>query len=275
METIMSKKLAGRVAVVTGSSSGNGRAIALALAHEGATVVCTDLKKTALQGGYEKDIGIDTDVVITNNGGKSSFIAADASKAADVQGVIAHAVEKFGRLDIMVNNAGVFTGLHNIIDETEEQYDLTMNVNAKGVWLGCKYAITQFMKQEPITTPGGEKVRGRIVNIASIGGLVGLALEPAYCASKGAVVNLTRELALDHAADRINVNAICPGFLATAMVRSFLEAEDTNKLLHDLTQWPRVGKAEDVAKAAVFLASDDAEWMTGSMLTVDGAFTAR
>jgi hypothetical protein len=271
----MSKRLEGRVAVITGSSSGNGRAIALALAQEGATILCSDLKKTALQGGYEKDIGVDTDDVIKKAGGKASFVAADASKAADVQSIIAQAVKSYGRLDIMVNNAGVFTGLHNIVEETEEQYDFTMNVNAKGVWLGCKYAITQFLKQDPITTPSGEKVRGRIVNIASIGGLVGLALEPAYCASKGAVVNLTRELAIDHAPDRININAICPGFLATAMVRSFLEVEDTNKLLHDLTPWPRVGTPEDVAKAALFLASDEAEWMTGSMLTVDGAFTAR
>jgi NAD(P)-dependent dehydrogenase (short-subunit alcohol dehydrogenase family) len=275
METIMAGKLEGRVAVVTGSSSGNGRAISIALANEGAHLVCSDLKKSALAGGYEKDIELDTDAVITKAGGRATFISADASKAADVRNVIDHAVKTFGRVDIIVNNAGVFTGLHNIIDETEEQYDFTMNVNAKGVWLGCKYAITQFMKQEPITTSTGAQLRGRIVNIASIGGLVGLALEPAYCASKGAVVNLTRELALDFAPERINVNAICPGFLATAMVRSFLENDDTNKLLHDLTPWPRVGTAEDVARAAVFLASDDAEWMTGSMLTVDGAFTAR
>jgi NAD(P)-dependent dehydrogenase (short-subunit alcohol dehydrogenase family) len=275
METVMAGKLEGRVAVVTGSSSGNGRAISIALANEGAYLVCSDLKKSALAGGYEKDIELDTDAVITAAGGKSTFISADASKADDVQNVIDHAVKTFGRVDIIVNNAGVFTGLHNIIDETEAQYDFTMNVNAKGVWLGCKYAITQFMKQEPITTSTGAQLRGRVVNIASIGGLVGLALEPAYCASKGAVVNLTRELALDFAPERINVNAICPGFLATAMVRSFLENDDTNKLLHDLTPWPRVGTPEDVARAAVFLASDDAEWMTGSMLTVDGAFTAR
>lgn len=271
----MAGRLEGRVAVVTGSSSGNGRAIAVALANEGAHLVCSDLKKSALAGGYEKDIEVDTDAVITQAGGRATFVSADASKAADVQNVIDHAVKTFGRIDIMVNNAGVFTGLHNIIDETEEQYDFTMNVNAKGVWLGCKYAITQFMKQETLKTSTGAEIRGRIVNIASIGGLVGLALEPAYCASKGAVVNLTRELALDFAPERVNVNAICPGFLATAMVRSFLEKDDTNKLLHDLTPWPRVGTAEDVARAAVFLASDDAEWMTGSMLTVDGAFTAR
>lgn len=271
----MEGKLKGRVAVVTGSSSGNGRAIAIALAKQGAYLVCSDLKKDALAGGYEKDLDVDTDALINQFGGNATFVAADVSKAADVQNVIDHAVQTYGRLDIMVNNAGVFTGLHNIIDETEEQYDFTMNVNAKGVWLGCKYAITQFMKQEPLKSSTGANLRGRIVNIASIGGLVGLANEPAYCASKGAVVNLTRELALDFAPERINVNAICPGFLATAMVRSFLENDDTNKLLHDLTPWPRVGTAEDVARAAVFLASDDAEWMSGSMLTVDGAFTAR
>ncbi|WP_175831297.1 SDR family NAD(P)-dependent oxidoreductase [Burkholderia cepacia] len=271
----MAGKLAGRVAVVTGSSSGNGRAIAIALAREGAHLVCSDLKRAALADGYEENLRVDTDTAIIEAGGEASFISADASKAADVKTVIDHAVQRYGRLDIMVNNAGVFTGLHNIIDETEEQYDFTMNVNAKGVWLGCKYAITQFMKQEPIRSTTGAELRGRIVNIASIGGLIGLALEPAYCASKGAVVNLTRELAIDFASHQINVNAICPGFLATAMVRSFLEKEDTNKMLHDLTPWPRVGTPEDVARIAVFLASDDAEWITGSMLTVDGGFSAR
>src|SRR6185503_7631080 len=164
------------------------------------------------------------------------------------------AVSSFGRLDVMVNNAGIFTGLHTIVDETEDEYDRTMAVNAKSVWLGCKFAIRQMLTQEPV-----DGSRGRIVNIASIGGLVGLAAEPAYCAAKGAVVNLTRQLAVDFAPERINVNAICPGFLATAMVRPFLENDDTNKLLHDLTPWPRVGRPEDVARAALFLASDDAE----------------
>ncbi|MBN3823768.1 SDR family oxidoreductase [Burkholderia sp. Ac-20384] len=271
----MAGKLEGRVAVVTGSSSGNGRAIAIALAREGAHLVCSDLKRAALADGYEANLQIDTDTAIIEEGGKATFISADASKAADVEKIIDHAVQSYGRLDIVVNNAGVFTGLHNIIDETEEQYDFTMNVNAKGVWLGCKYAITQFMKQHPIRSTTGAELRGRIVNIASIGGLIGLALEPAYCASKGAVVNLTRELAIDFAQSHINVNAICPGFLATAMVRSFLEEKDTNKMLHDLTPWPRVGTPEDVARIAVFLASDDAEWITGSMMTVDGGFSAR
>jgi NAD(P)-dependent dehydrogenase (short-subunit alcohol dehydrogenase family) len=113
-----------------------------------------------------------------------------------------------------------------------------------------------------------------VINIASIGGLVGLASEPAYCASKGAVVNLTRQLALDFAPQRIHVNAICPGFLQTAMVRPFLEDPELNQLLHEKSPWPDLGTAEDVGKAALFLASDEAAWVSGSMLVVDGAYTA-
>lgn len=267
----MSASLKNRIAIVTGASSGNGRAIAIGLAHHGATILCSDLKPTALAGGYEKDIDVPTHEAIRLAGGQAEYLQADASSAADVQRLVAECVRLYGRLDIMVNNAGVFTGLHNIIDETEEQYDFTMNVNAKGVWLGCKYALTQMVAQSPLDNGS----RGRIINIASIGGLVGLALEPAYCASKGAVVNLTRQLGVDFAPHQINVNAVCPGFLATAMVRSFLENPETKTALESLTPWPRLGTPEDVAKAVVFLASDEAEWMTGSHLTVDGAFTAR
>jgi NAD(P)-dependent dehydrogenase (short-subunit alcohol dehydrogenase family) len=267
----MARKLEGRVAVVTGSSSGNGRAIAVALAAEGASIVCSDIQQAAREGGYEHDINLPTHEAIRKAGGKAEFLKADAGKAADVEALVAAAVKSFGKLDVMVNNAGIFTGLHTILDETEEQYEATMAINTKGVWLGCKYAIAQMMKQEP----GAEGSRGRIVNIASIGGLVGLAQEPAYCASKGAVVNLTRQLAIDFAPSRIAVNAICPGFLATAMVRPFLDDKALKAGLEALTPWPRVGTAEDVAKCAVFLASDDSEWCTGSLLTVDGAFTAR
>jgi hypothetical protein len=201
----MSGKLAGKVAVVTGSSSGNGRSIALALAAEGAAVVCSDLRREAREGGYESDIDQTTDDVIRLAGGRAEFVEADASRYADVENLLASAVGTFDRLDVMVNNAGIFTGLHTIVEETEDEYDRTMAVNAKGVWLGCKFAIRQMLTQDPV-----DGSRGRIVNIASIGGLVGLAAEPSYCAAKGAVVNLTRQLAVDFAAERINVNAVCP-----------------------------------------------------------------
>ncbi len=265
----MSNRLQDKVAIVTGSSSGNGRAIALALAHEGATVVCSDIRKSAREGGYETDIQQDTDEKIRANGGKAEFVQANAAQYADMEKLINTAVSTFGRLDVMVNNAGIFTDLHTIVDETEDEYDRTMAVNTKGVWLGCKFAIKQMLTQDP---QNGS--RGRIVNIASIGGLVGLAAEPAYCASKGAVVNLTRQLAVDFARERININALCPGFLQTAMVRPFLENPELNRVLYDKSPWPELGTSEDVAKATVFLASEEARWVTGSLLTVDGGYTA-
>ncbi|MGE0296832.1 MAG: SDR family NAD(P)-dependent oxidoreductase [Pseudonocardia sp.] len=265
----MGAKLQDRVAVVTGSSSGNGRAIALALAAEGAAVVCSDVRREAREGGYESDIHTATDDVIRANGGKAEYVEADAADYAAVENLVGSAVASFGRLDVMVNNAGIFTGLHTIVDETEDEYDRTMAVNAKSVWLGCKFAIRQMLTQEPV-----DGSRGRIVNIASIGGLVGLAAEPAYCASKGAVVNLTRQLAVDYASERININAICPGFLATAMVRPFLDDPELNTVLHDKSPWPELGTAEDVGKAAVYLSTTDARWATGTMLTVDGGFTS-
>jgi NAD(P)-dependent dehydrogenase (short-subunit alcohol dehydrogenase family) len=266
----MGTRLQDKVAVVTGSSSGNGRAIALALAAEGAAIVCSDLRREAREGGYEGDILTPTDDVIRANGGKAEYIETDAADYAAVESLVDSAVSGFGRLDVMVNNAGIFTGLHTIVDETEDEYDRTMAVNGKSVWLGCKFAIRQMLTQEPV-----DGSRGRIVNIASIGGLVGLAAEPAYCASKGAVVNLTRQLAVDFAPERININAICPGFLATAMVRPFLDDPELNKVLHAGSPWPELGTAEDVGKAAVFLSTTDSRWATGSMITIDGGFTAR
>ncbi|KIX03937.1 uncharacterized protein Z518_07490 [Rhinocladiella mackenziei CBS 650.93] len=255
--------ISGRVAIVTGSSSGNGRAIALALASEGAYLVCSDLSPELRAGGYEKS-QVPTHELIVQQKGKAIFQKADASSVDDVKGLVGLAVQTYGRLDIMVNNAGIFMGLANIMDEPVENYDKTMAVNARGVYLGMKYAITQMMKQDPL--PSGE--RGWIVNIASIGGQVGLALERA-------VVNLTRQVAVDFAKHKIHVNAVCPGFLATAMVRPFLEQADTNKLLHDQSPWPHLGTPEDVAKAVLVLASDAASWMTGGMMQVDGGFVAR
>lgn len=261
----------GKVAIVTGSSSGNGRAIALALAAEGARLVCSDLSKNARPEGFEQDLHIDTDDLIRQHGGQSIFVRADVSSYSDMDNLVRQAVERFGRLDIMINNAGVAVELKTIVEETEADYDLTMNVNAKGVWLGCKFAITQMMKQEV----GAQGSRGKIVNISSIGGLVGLAQEASYCASKGAVNNLTRQLAVDFAAHRINVNAVCPGFLATAMVRQELDDPQIKSLLENLTPWPRIGNVDDVARAVTFLASEDAQWVTGALLTVDGAYTAQ
>jgi NAD(P)-dependent dehydrogenase (short-subunit alcohol dehydrogenase family) len=172
----MSNRLQNQIAIVTGSSSGNGRAIALALSAAGATIVCADLEKKARKEGYENDLEIDTDDVIQKQGAKACFVQTDVRRASEVENLVASTVSDFGRLDIMVNNAGVGVGGHTIVEETEEQYDLVMAVNAKGVWLGCKYAITQMLKQEPLETGS----RGKIVNIASVAALIGVSHHPAY-----------------------------------------------------------------------------------------------
>jgi NAD(P)-dependent dehydrogenase (short-subunit alcohol dehydrogenase family) len=266
----MSQRLTGRVAVVTGSSSGNGRAIALALAAEGAYVVCSDLSREARSGGYEEDLDRTTDELIREMGTKAEFRETDVTKADQVKAVIDHAVSTFGRIDIMVNNAGTFTELHTIIDETEEQYDLTMAVNAKGVWLGCKYAITAMANQEP----GANGVRGKIINIGSIGGVSGLPAEPAYCASKGAVVNLTRQLALDFGAQKIAVNCICPGLIETAMVREWLDNPELQQAYDAAYPWADRGTAQDVARAVTYLASDESSYVHGAIISVDGGMAA-
>ena len=146
----MGNRLENKVAVVTGSSSGNGRAIALALAAEGAVLVCSDIRREAREGGYETDIRTPTDDVIRANGGRAEYVEADAASYSAVEALVASAITSFGRLDVMVNNAGIFTDLHTIVDETEEEYDMTMAVNAKSVWLGCKFAIRQMLAQEPV-----------------------------------------------------------------------------------------------------------------------------
>ena len=216
------QRLKDRVAIVTGASSGIGRAIAVGFAREGAKVACADLRKAARSEGYEADIGKDTDEVIRAAGGEAIFVKTDVTAGQEVANLVRATVEQYGRLDLMVNNAGVFTRLSPIHETTEEEYDFTMQVNAKGVWHGCQQTIIQFLKQGS---------GGKIINIVSIGGLVGLANEPAYCASKGAAANLTRQLAIDYGPHRINVNGICPNFLTTALCRPYYEDDPIRKLI--------------------------------------------
>jgi NAD(P)-dependent dehydrogenase (short-subunit alcohol dehydrogenase family) len=258
----VSAPLTERVALVTGASSGIGRAIALTLADAGATVVCCDLRSSARPEGYEPDIAIDTHDLIVQRGGRATFVCADVTDSDQVRAAVDHAVDVAGDLDIMVNNAGIWTGAHTILDETIEQFERTIDVNLRGTWLGAKYALASFVARD---TPG------RIINIASMAGLVGLAEEPAYCASKGGVVALTRQLALDFGPRGIATNAICPGFISTALGRSAMGVNPE----HALTPWPRLGTVEDVAGAALYLASASADFVNGTILTVDAGYTAR
>ncbi|KAG2421916.1 hypothetical protein HFD88_005892 [Aspergillus terreus] len=266
-------RLQDKVALVTGSSSGLGRSIATRYAQEGAKVVCADITPTA-RSQIPEELHITTHDAIIQAGGQAIFIRTDVGDAKAVEDAVQAAVTEFGRLDILVNNAGVALEARHPakIHETDETvWDTTMRVNAKSVFLGCKYGVAQMLKQEPHSS--GD--RGWIINIASIFGLVAGLHNPSYCASKAAVSNLTRQVALEYAADRIHVNALCPGYTQTAI---FQETTTHMISLEDLQRrhpFKGPGLPEDIARMAVVLASDDASWMTGACVPVDGGYTAR
>ncbi len=256
--------LTGRVAVVTGASSGVGRAIARRLGAQGAAVVCADVRGDPAPGGYDADPELTTVEAIERDGGRALFVEARIDRLAAGRAVVAAAVEAYGRLDVLVNNAGV-AGWDRLEGESEETFDRIFAVNVRGLWGCCKAAVERFLAQ-------GDG--GRIVNIASVGGLVGLPGQPAYSASKGAVVNLSRQIAVDYAAHRIACNAVCPGALETSLMRGPLGDPDIRAAITAATPWPRLGRPEDVAAFVGFLATDHAEWITGAALSVDGGYAA-
>ncbi|KAE8390303.1 hypothetical protein BDV23DRAFT_155495 [Aspergillus alliaceus] len=268
-----STRLQDKVAIVTGASSGLGRAIAIRYAREGAKVVCADLSPGA-RSQVPEESGETTHDLIKKAGGQAIFVQADVGDAGQMEGLVRATVKEYGRLDILVNNAGISIEARSpaVLHLTDEAtWDTTMRVNTKSVFLGCKYAITQMLKQEP--HPSGD--RGWIVNISSIMGMIAGPMNPSYCASKGAVSQLTRQIALDYAPHRIHANAICPGYVQTAIFKETtanLSAWDDLKRRHPFNG---PGLPDDIAKIAVVLASDDASWMTGSCVPVDGGYTAR
>lgn len=242
-------KLDNKVAVVTGASSGIGLAIANLFVAEGARVVYSDIN----DGGLKLDPA------------KAFFVKCDVSDSKSVGALVKAAVDKFGRLDIMVNNAGIGT-LGNILDVTDEAWTKTISVNLSGVLYGAR-AAANAMKS------GG--VKGSIINMSSILGQVGMAGTISYCASKGGVVQLTHAGALDLAPFGIRINGIAPGFIATNMTKGVLQDEGFNKMVTSNTPLGRVGEPDDIAQAALYLASDDSKYVTGTVLYVDGGWTAR
>jgi glucose 1-dehydrogenase len=242
------RRLEGKVALVTGASSGNGRAIALRYAQEGALVVCADLQE-APDGRLPG----------------ARFVRCDVTRGDDVRAAIHEAVDAFGRLDIAVANAGVNLGVYDLVDEPFEVYERTVEVNQHGVWWTCREAVRQMVEQ-------GEG--GRVIVVASIASFVGSPSGVAYNASKGAVLQIVRTLAAEVAPRGILVNAICPGYVRTAMTTE--TQADPDLLERALAAHPlgRLGEPEDIAGAAFWLASDDAAWVTGIALTVDGGYTA-
>jgi glucose 1-dehydrogenase len=253
--------LENKVAVVTGASSGLGRAIAIRYASEGASVVLADLRDVPIEGGAS------TQALIEAAGGNVFALQVDVSQWADVDRLVTTAVERFGRLDIMVNNAATYTGT-NLLESTEEQWERVLRVNLSGMFFGCKRAVQQMLTQEPVN-----EVRGRIVNISSQHGMVASPGDFPYGVSKGGTVQLTRQIAVDHARDLIVCNAVAPGKIITGKPGA---ANDPQALDYSQrrTPWPRLGRPEDVAGAALFLASDMATFVTGVNLMVDGGWMA-
>ena len=246
-------RLRDKVALITGAGSGIGRQAALLFSREGAAVVCVDVNEAAAK---------ETAGMI----GKAVAVKADVSKAGDCQNMVAAAEKAFGKLNVLFNNAGIMHAKDDDAITTDESvWDLTLDINAKGVFLGCKYGIPALQRA------GG----GSIVNTASFVARIGAATaQVAYTASKGAVLAMTRELAVIHARQNIRINALSPGPLKTELLMSFLntEAKKQRRLVH--IPMGRFGEAEEIAKAALFLASDDSSYMTGAEFLVDGGITA-
>lgn len=250
-------RLRDKVALITGAGSGIGMEAALLFSSEGAGIVAVDVND---------DAGKETVKQVEAKGGKAIYVHADVSKGDDCNKMVATAEQTFGKLNILFNNAGIMDSNDDNAMTTEEAvWERTMAINLKGVFLGCKYGIPALKRA------GG----GSIINTASFVAVLGAATpQLAYTASKGGVLSMTRELAVIHAREGIRVNALCPGPLRTELLMKFLNTEQKKqrRLVH--IPMGRFGEAREIAKAALFLASDDSSYMTGASLMVDGGITA-
>lgn len=253
--------LAGKVAIVTGGSSGIGRAIAIRYAEEGAKVVIADTVELPIEGGEP------TAAAIAAKGGSARYFAADVSDWAAVDALVTATVAAFGRLDVLVNNAAIYTTT-DLLQTTPEQWARVIGVNLTGCFYCSKRAVMQMIEQEPVN-----ELRGRIINISSQHGMVACPGDFPYSVSKGGIVQMTRQIAVDHAGDLIVCNAIAPGKIITGKpgVANDPAALDYSRRR---TPLPRLGAPRDVAGAALFLASDMASYITGINMMVDGGWMA-
>ena len=250
-------RLANKVALITGGGSGIGRASSLLFAREGAKVVVVDLKKETAEA-TAKEIG--------DAGGDARAFGADVSKAKDAEAMIRFAEESYGRLNVVFNNAGIFHGADDSVTNTSEDiWDLVIDINLKGVFLGCRFAIPALQRA------GG----GSIINTASFVAILGAAApQIAYTASKGGVLSMTREIAVEFARQNIRANALCPGPVETPLLAELLAdpARRQRRLVH--IPMGRFARAEEIANAALFLASDESSYVNGATFLVDGGITA-
>jgi NAD(P)-dependent dehydrogenase (short-subunit alcohol dehydrogenase family) len=253
----MTKKLTGKIALVTGGGGGIGRAASLALAREGAKIAVVDINAAAAS---------EVAKAVAADGGEATSIQVDVSKAEQVAAMVEQVVARFGRLDIAFNNAGIDLEHEPLAKASEDMFDQLMRVNVKGIWLCMKFEIEQMLKQGS----------GAIVNTSSIAGLIGAPRQPVYCATKHAVLGLTKAAAVEYGRKGIRVNAVCPGVIRTEMTERAI-ARDPKRAARIDQVHPigRLGEAEDIARSVVFLCSDDAAFVLGQALAVDGGFTAR
>ncbi len=250
-------RLDGKVALISGGARGQGAAEALLFAREGAKVVIGDILD---------DEGRQTEAQIAELGGDASYVHLDVTSTDDWDAAVQTALDRYGRLDILVNNAGIGGTGGGIEGATLESWDRTLDINAKGVFLGTKAAIPA------LRDAGG----GSIVNISSIAGIIGLTSgNPAYAASKGAVRLLTKSTAIQHAADNVRCNSVHPGMIVTAMTETLLSDPERRQYWDDIIPMDRLGTVDDIANGVLFLASDDSSFVTGSELVIDGGVTAQ
>lgn len=246
-------RLKDKITIVTGAASGIGRATAERFALEGATVVVADIND---QGGQE------TVQSIRQRGGEAYFIHTDVSDASQVKAMVATTVNRYGQLNVIMNNAACYQPTHGLVDTTEEDWNQIINVTLKGVFLGCKYAIPEMIKN------GG----GTVINVGSIGSILAFPIQAAYLAAKGGVLGLTRSVAIDYAPHGIRANAILPGPIDTAAFDALRDRPDVIEQGVSRTLFKRLGQPQEIAPAAAFLASDESSYMTGTFILIDGGW---
>lgn len=259
----MTGRLQGKTIAVTGAASGLGRAMAVRFAAEGAHVLVADVRTDPREGGMP------TADAIAERDGSGEFVQADASRWEDIDRLVQTAISRSGRLDVMVNNA-IATGAHSkgLLETDEGDWDAIMAVGLRGVFLCCERAVQQMLTQEPVA-----EARGRIINLSSQHGMVGTPGHVTYCAAKGGVVNLTRQVAVDFGPRGIMVNAIAPGKILTRPADE-PDSPDVLAYSHARTPFSRLGRPDDIAAAAAYLASDECSYVSGTNLLVDGGWMA-